>query len=173
MSTCPHDRSPLTAAAYEGVAVQTCGRCAGQWLDADGLKAIIDTREKTWDRAALEAVGHRRLPGAPVGAAQEDLPCPDCGATMTAFNYGGDTGIILDRCRQCGGIWLDGGELEKVQMAVEGAELDLGRDVRRFSAQMEQAAVRQDNLERQDSRASRSPLVAAIANRIVDVDNIP
>jgi hypothetical protein len=38
---------------------------------------------------------------------------------------------------------------------------------------MEHEAARQDDLERKDGRLARSPLVAAIANGLVDLDNSP
>ena len=51
---------------------------------------------------------------------QERMSCPKCpDRKLTPFNYASTSGIILDKCPGCGGIWLDRGELEMVQALVE------------------------------------------------------
>src|SRR6476659_638295 len=37
------------------------------------------------------------------------LGCPKCPGALETYSF---QGFILDRCEQCGGIWLDKGELE-------------------------------------------------------------
>jgi Zn-finger nucleic acid-binding protein len=101
---------------------------------------------------------------------REDLPWPSCGQTMAAFNYGGDSGIILDKCSLCAGLWQDGGALEKVQRAVEASDQDLDADVKRFSGSLREVEAREDALEQQDNRATHSPLIATVANRILYID---
>ena len=170
MKTCPRCRSPVTAGDYEGVTLETCERCHGQWLGPEQLKEIIDTHAKAWRTEDLQTRRPPGLRGVPMAQLREDLPCPNCGRTMAAFNYGGDTGIILDKCSECGGLWLDGGELEKVQTAVEASDQDLDTDVKRFSASLREVEAREDALEQADTRAIQSPFIAAIANRIVDLE---
>lgn len=46
-----------------------------------------------------------------VESAAKELRCPKCGGEWESFTY---EGFFLDRCRDCGGIWLDRGELEGV-----------------------------------------------------------
>ena len=41
---------------YEGVEIDACTQCGGEWLDADELKAIVDRREKQWDPTDLAAM---------------------------------------------------------------------------------------------------------------------
>ena len=47
------------------------------------------------------------------------MKCPKCGASLTEENYG--SGVLVDRCAfsSCGGIFLDGGELEILLKAKE------------------------------------------------------
>ncbi len=40
-----------------------------------------------------------------------DLKCPKCVATMTSFER---SGVTLEHCPECGGIFLDRGELERM-----------------------------------------------------------
>lgn len=37
--------------------------------------------------------------------------CPVCGEWMVTFEFGG---VEVDRCLECGGTWLDAGELEQM-----------------------------------------------------------
>ena len=37
------------------------------------------------------------------------MKCPKCGSQLEEVNY---DGVMIDRCTQCMGIWLDKGELE-------------------------------------------------------------
>lgn len=56
-----------------------------------------------------------------VEAKAEDLrPCPVDGATM-----GKEIAhmIVIDRCPKCQGVWLDGGELERLKGGVEAGAL--------------------------------------------------
>ena len=40
-----------------------------------------------------------------------DLRCPKCPGSLETYSF---EGHILDRCRECGGVWMDKGELEHV-----------------------------------------------------------
>jgi len=66
-------------------------------LDADLIKA---------QRAKLDA--ERRK----AERASHYMHCPKCGATLieTDFHH-----IKIDKCPECGGIWLDKGEMELLQ----------------------------------------------------------
>jgi Zn-finger nucleic acid-binding protein len=39
------------------------------------------------------------------------IQCPKCGIEMIEIDY---EGIKIDKCSECGGVWLDAGELEAV-----------------------------------------------------------
>jgi len=49
---------------------------------------------------------------------QREVKCPKCGNAMEEFEYAG-IGVMLDRCLQGHGFWLDRGELEKIQIMME------------------------------------------------------
>lgn len=52
------------------------------------------------------------------------LLCPNCNASMTNVNR---SGVELDMCPTCRGVWLDRGELEKI---LSSARDDAGADTR-------------------------------------------
>lgn len=46
------------------------------------------------------------------------LVCPVCQGSMKEMNK---SGVMIDTCTQCRGVWLDRGELEKLASAVGGS----------------------------------------------------
>jgi Zn-finger nucleic acid-binding protein len=170
MSKCPRCGSPLTAAEYEGAPVPTCGRCRGQWLGPDELKQLVEARKKTWDPDRLAAVAATPARRLPLEALHEDLPCPDCGTPMETFNYAGDSGVLLDKCPGCGGIWLDGGELEQVQVFVESSERARAADAKWFSGPLREAEVREDVREQRDERSVGPPRTTTLVEGMLDTD---
>ncbi|MBS1960926.1 MAG: zf-TFIIB domain-containing protein [Bdellovibrionales bacterium] len=114
---CPRCSKPLNPADYERVDVDVCGGCKGVWLDEGEILRIIDTHEvKIAPELVREVIAHAfsGLPPAKVKDART-AGCPKCGKVMTLLNYGYDSGVIIDRCASAHGIWLDAGELEKIQ----------------------------------------------------------
>ena len=61
----------------------------------------------------------------PVVGQKSKLRCPKCPGELETYTF---EGFILDRCRGCGGIWMDKGELEgvirKITRGPVGAWLD-------------------------------------------------
>jgi hypothetical protein len=45
------------------------------------------------------------------------MRCPKCGMQLGPVHY---LGVEIDTCSSCSGIWLDAGELEKLQSKAEG-----------------------------------------------------
>lgn len=169
MRSCPRCRTPLSPIEYEGVQIDRCIQCNGEWLDAGELKHIVDTREKQWDPKDLAAMRQRRIQRVALWGPRKTLSCPDCSLAMEPVNYGGDTGIIIEHCRQCGGNWLDAGELEKVQQVVEAWDRSLTGDLRRYASRLHGAEQVEHTLARTDARQTRDPAVSAWLYNILDV----
>jgi uncharacterized protein len=45
------------------------------------------------------------------------MKCPKCGMDLGVVHFGD---VAVDKCFNCGGIWLDNGELEKLQKKEAG-----------------------------------------------------
>ena len=60
-------------------------------------------------------LSHKESPDEP--DSHEPISCPKCGKPMAQVL---EAGVTVDRCRACGGIWLDALEMEKV-LVVKGA----------------------------------------------------
>jgi Zn-finger nucleic acid-binding protein len=167
MRTCPRCNVALGPTEYEGVQIDKCPRCGGEWLDAGELKHIVDTREHQWDPKDLAAMRRASLKHVSQGGQRERLTCPGCGAALEPVNYGGDTGIIIDHCQRCGGNWLDGGELEKVQQVVEAWDDNLGADLKRYGTALRAVADREEVRSRQDVARAHTPGASVILNSIL------
>ena len=48
----------------------------------------------------------------------EPAPCPHCAEVMERVQYDGSTPLVLDVCKKHG-LWLDTGEIKKVQAIAE------------------------------------------------------
>jgi Zn-finger nucleic acid-binding protein len=152
---------------YEGIDIETCDSCGGEWLDCDEIQKVTFLREVRFDEDERRAIAESTsITGIPLKNVDRDLVCPKCGTTTDPVNYGGDTGIIVDRCTACGGFWLDAGELEKIQMVVEGWNDGLAGDLAQYRGTLRDVAVRLDKED--DVRVSRIPLVGGFINACVN-----
>lgn len=166
MNPCPRCQIPLTGEQHGDIVMQRCEKCGGRWIDPDDLKAILDLIH-------LPVFGNPVRTGVDLTDITEDAVCPRCGVPMQPFNYAGDSGVIVDKCHTCGGLWLDHGDLERIVAVVSASTQDLDRDIKRFSADLHEAEVRQDALEQKDATPVTDPLASALANRIADNDPRP
>ena len=112
MNRCPRCKVPTTRVAYEGASVRTCGECGGYWVTEVALKGISNRRHLSFP----EAVKERFLQLAEESNSTEPLLCLSCARVMVKEQFKDWDDIVIDRCGKCGGIWLDPGELEKIQI---------------------------------------------------------
>jgi Zn-finger nucleic acid-binding protein len=101
----------------EGLAVDACRNgCGGIWFDNFELSRVDEARERLGETlAALEFD-----PDAVV--LREKRPCPKCaGITMLQHKFSREKPVTVDECPNCGGVWLDGGELAEIRQPVTTA----------------------------------------------------
>ncbi|GAH31572.1 unnamed protein product, partial [marine sediment metagenome] len=164
---CPGCKSTLRTIQYEGITIETCEKCGGNWLDADELGKIVRIREEKFDEEERRAIAESTtITGVHLEDVDRDLACPKCGGTTDAINYGGDTGIILDRCTGCGGFWLDAGEIEKVQMVIEGWKDMLPDDLKKYGPKLREVEVQVDRAT--DVEISKLPVVGGFINAAIN-----
>ena len=165
---CPNCQSRLREIDYEGIHIETCDDCGGEWLDDRELRLTTGIREVRFTTEEKQAiVQSHSISGVKLKDVDRDLPCPKCQGTTDAINYGGDTGIIIDRCTECKGLWLDAVELEKIQQLVEGWEDGLSGDLAKHSPKLREVAIEQDRSN--DWSYSRIGFLNAIVNGIIDI----
>jgi Zn-finger nucleic acid-binding protein len=112
--TCPACQRALVELTVADITLDVChGGCGGIWFDADELERLNQSEEEG-DEFALS------IPVDPTIEVDESLPrrCPRCESDSTmkqVFVGGEEEGVSIDVCENCGGTWLDHGELEWIQ----------------------------------------------------------
>ncbi len=107
MMKCPKcTTETLHEISVEGVTVDRCYVCDGVWLDSQELNQLLaeDARhvaELRRGKFASQAEGKRGS-------------CPREAVELLRVYSAIDRSVVLDVCSECGGIWLDGGEFEKL-----------------------------------------------------------
>ena len=126
MFECPRCVGKLRTQSAEGVEIEVCDNCGGIWLDANELKELSSKTEKT--PLSSENCAFEPTEG------KGEMHCPKCSeCPLDTFIYAFDSGIELDRCPQCQGIWLDKNELEQVSALMSKNETNVAKDIERFS----------------------------------------
>jgi uncharacterized protein len=112
---CPACALTLAPLKLEGLAVDVCRNgCGGIWFDNFELRQVDEPHEKLGE-ALADLTGD---PGAVV--LREKRPCPKCaGITMLQHQFSREKPVTVDECPNCGGVWLDGGELAEIRRPTE------------------------------------------------------
>ena len=103
---CPKCDTELAATTIQGIELDRCTGCDGVWFDEKELDNVLQ----------LKSSDIRPLRG---GRLREDAnrkpgKCPRDGNTLARIRSPRNTDIVVDACPACNGIWLDGGELERL-----------------------------------------------------------
>lgn len=100
---CPACQKTLIAVEYGDVEVDCCPACEGVWLDGGELEALVG--QPTAPAATPDA-----------GLGPPDRGCPICVDNLVKERYG-RTDVVVDKCPNGHGVWLDKGELESILAA--------------------------------------------------------
>ncbi len=167
---CPRCGSALNSVEYDGVQIEVCTGCQGEWLHAGELQKIVEHHEEVFtpaEIASLDAVNKEIFTAEKCD--HDELNCPHCESVpMEHFNYGDTSGIILHKCPECGGIWTDKDQLKKLEMLVDGWKECLNQDVKKYGSILEKVeAKEQQELDKAVS-ISRFSFVNAVLRRFCE-----
>lgn len=161
---CPKCDKELKKVAYEGVEIEECESCGGHWLDHREIVTIIKTREETFSPEEIkEVMKARESVSLEVRDPDQPLICPSCNVPMTRMSYAYATGIIIDRCTKCHGIWLDKDELKHIQIIMEEQEKSFPEKMEKIAPVLEQ--IKQKYQSRRDEvfgDATQSSFIAKL-----------
>ena len=110
---CPRCNKPMQTIdlKIEGkFLIERCTECMGMFFDPGELEALLDKSVSN-----VYHIDYSRLDTLKTAKRHEDYPvtyikCPVCRKLMNRINFGSQSGVIVDKCREHG-VWLDGGEL--------------------------------------------------------------
>lgn len=106
---CPKCHIKLKEFSFGALKLDKCDSCNGVWFDKNELKKVIDGRDMDLEWVHLDLWTKKEKFGARKGKNQ----CPFCSKALVALQYD-HSGVEVDICAACGGIWLDKGEMEKI-----------------------------------------------------------
>ena len=120
---CPRDKTALTTVMrntpHGHIALDVCDRCHGVWFDRRELAEVLQLTN-------LDAFA----PESPLlEGARASLPCPRNphvrmhGRRLSVGHDPRIPHLELDQCAECGGVWLDGGELPTTIAAMKDAKV--------------------------------------------------
>ena len=133
--------------------IERCDECLGLFFDPNELEALLEATVSnvfTINRSQLDA-------SKPQWTRNEQsafyIKCPVCSKIMNRVNFGTNSGVIVDRCKDHG-VWLDGGELRHLfeWMKAGGKLLQQERDEQRRREEVRE--LERENRKQQAQTAS-------------------
>lgn len=112
---CPACRATMHPETRAGVTVDRCTRCEALWFDASELDRVLGDAY-----AATDGPPESRIPRRGIGT----RPCPRC---VKPLETAGWTGLVLDRCKRCRGLFVEARELlhmEREQLPNEALTIE-------------------------------------------------
>ncbi len=116
MRTCPNCGTGLETINFAGTAIDKCPKCAGIWFDASELKRVKDGDPTGWKEIEDQIAP---LPDKPITPDPAWKACPACRQPMYHYRFMLNSDIMLDQCTACDGIWVDDGELGRMQQFLD------------------------------------------------------
>jgi Zn-finger nucleic acid-binding protein len=137
----------LVSTQYEGFHVYLCPSCHGFLLTPNNLRGI--ERKQEIGQSTLESES------AVIKDSPHKVACPKCHVQMRRSLAPHGLDFAIDVCKPCKLIWLDGGELEAIQLAYERSPA--GRDaLQRQQEMLNMSEERQAELEANIAKAPDS-----------------
>ena len=121
---CPRCHLPLRRETYEGVDIDFCDSCWGCWLDSGELSMILESRQLVFTEEDKQQI--LDVMSASKTGPRGQILCPHCRTFMEQVRYQEAVELLIDRCPEHG-VWLDAGELKKVQ-----AEAEKSREIQKL-----------------------------------------
>ena len=116
---CPRCKLDLRKVDYEGVETDMCDACWGFWLDTGELEVVLEKRDLAFSKKERDVV--LGVKGASKKGPTAPAPCPKCDQIMKRIHYDAGIHLVIDRCDDHG-VWLDTGEIKKVQALAEESQ---------------------------------------------------
>lgn len=106
---CPKCKVSLSSMVLCNVEVDYCPKCFGLWFEEEELRLAKDEKDKNLQWLDIDLWKDETKFKISYGI----RICPSCRVPLYEVYYG-KSGIIVDVCNLCHGIWLDRGEFTKI-----------------------------------------------------------
>lgn len=115
--SCPICHRLLKLVLDEGAPVHACERCKGVWVKFVDEKTLMQMQPQI---LTIDEIRRLRKLYQPVDKLDPGRlrACPVCNELMYRRNWGGYSGVVVDRCEEHG-TWYDEGEVEKIREYIQ------------------------------------------------------
>lgn len=114
MRKCPKCGKGLETKVLGPIDVDECESCKGVWLDAGELGKAEEAADPNINWLDFEIWKHPEK----FKSRETELKCPSCAEKTVSIEYG-HTGVDINYCPGCRGIWLEKDELPKIIESLE------------------------------------------------------
>lgn len=107
---CPDCSVDMVIESVGDIKLDVCSLCAGTWFDPEELRILLAR-----DPLALDMLEDKAVPSVeqkPAGPSWRR--CPDCQLPLEEYHYLYTSPVVLNTCRDCGGVWVEDGELDRM-----------------------------------------------------------
>lgn len=109
---CPRTGTELKEVEIGGVKVDISEACGGVWFDNFELKKFDEVHESAGEEL-IQLMAQYRNDDIDLSQRLNSPRHPEI--VMTRYFFSSKRQIEIDECPQCGGIWLDAGELTRIR----------------------------------------------------------
>ena len=127
---CPTCGVGLDRYSIHGMEFEGCPKCHGMWLVKDELRKLknkVNDGQLHWLNAEIDHLEK-------TGVINSSRTCPKCPSRMLVSVVFGHSGLVIDWCPACHGIWLDRGEFDSIinylrDEATAATSGEIGREI--------------------------------------------
>lgn len=106
---CPICKKSLLNEILHNVEVDYCPKCLGLWFEENEFRWAKDDKDKNLQWLDIDLWKDKTK----FKIAKGIRHCPACRVPLYEVYYG-TSGVVIDLCNVCKGVWLDRGEFKKI-----------------------------------------------------------
>lgn len=142
---CPKCNNRLSVKRIQGGHFYLCRQCKGLWVEDEQLADLAKSVKASKLSPDLNPPASEAITELPAPT----LFCPQCELGMLPFNYCYDSNVLIDRCDNCKGIWLDSMKLVQIAKFLKAPSL---------ATKDQTILIKQMNINNSQSPSRRSEL---------------
>ena len=108
---CSNCQNELDQIDFRGIVINECSQCHGRWFDREELQKAKDNTDE--DLRWLDFDPFEKKEKHFNVTPDEGGICPKCSEGMISLAYA-SSGVVIEKCEQCRGVWLHDGEFRKI-----------------------------------------------------------
>ncbi len=112
---CPVDKEAMKEVQAYDTFLDVCPKCLGVWFDMAELQKMTEKLAFGIVDNAIVGVEKSEREEKKFFWQEDSIECPRDYSKMFKRDYAGDSKIHIDYCNSCGGFWIDGDEIKRLE----------------------------------------------------------